>query len=229
MNSNQPPIFRKSMHGYNKDDVNAYISNMSRMFFEKEKDFQASLASCSAKIQEDGKAIEALEDRLSAAAADAAECNMLRKKLEDAEKQLQETAAELEKLKAIQEKNIESNVFHDPISMIQNMASWDMPKDAVSDEISIRAGKIMVAAQNAAEAIVQKAQDEADAILRGANDRKEQIFHNITATADTVMTDISAYMKTAVDKCFQEIYGNSDSTPLSQISSSQKEENGQTI
>ena len=86
-------------------------------------------------------------------------------------------------------------------------SAYDMQGDAVSNEISIRAGKIMVAAQNAAEAIVQKAQAEAENIIRGANDRKERIFHNITATADTVMTDISAYMKTAVDKCFQEIYG----------------------
>lgn len=86
-------------------------------------------------------------------------------------------------------------------------SAYDMQSNAASDEISMRAGKIMVAAQNAAEAIVQKAQAEAEDIIRGANDRKERIFHNITATADTVMTDISAYMKTAVDKCFQEIYG----------------------
>lgn len=202
MNSSQPPIFRKSMHGYNKEDVNAYISNMSRMFFEKEKEYHASLASCNAKIQEDSKTIKALEERLSAStAANTAECSALRERLTDAEKQLEE-------LKTSYQKSEETS--DDPLSVIRNMASWDAAKEGVSEEISIRAGKVMLAAQSAAESIIQKAQEEADHIIRGANDRKERIFHNISATADTVMTDISTYMKTAVDKCFQEIYGNLD-------------------
>ncbi|MBS5725337.1 MAG: DivIVA domain-containing protein [Clostridiales bacterium] len=202
MNSSQPPIFRKSMHGYNKEDVNAYISDMSRMFFEKEKEYRANLASCNAKIQEDSRAIAALEERLStASAANAAECSALRERLANAEKQLEE-------LKTAYQEPAETS--DDPLSVIRNMASWDATKDGVSEEISIRAGKVMLAAQNAAESIIQKAQEEADNIIRGANDRKERIFHNISATADTVMTDISTYMKTAVDKCFQEIYGNLD-------------------
>lgn len=202
MNSSQPPIFRKSMHGYNKEDVNAYISNMSRMFFEKEKEYHASLAACNAKIQEDSKTIKALEERLSAStAANTAECSALRERLTDAEKQLEE-------LKTSYQKSEETS--DDPLSVIRNMASWDAAKEGVSEEISIRAGKVMLAAQSAAESIIQKAQEEADHIIRGANDRKERIFHNISATADTVMTDISTYMKTAVDKCFQEIYGNLD-------------------
>lgn len=216
MNSSQPPIFRKSMHGYNKEDVNAYISNMSRMFFEKEKEYHTSLASCNAKIQEDRKTIEALEGRLSAAAADAAECSMLRERLAVLEKQLEE-------LKATSQKAGEDS--DDPLSIIRNMASWDTSKDGINDEISIRAGKVMLAAQSAAESIIQKAQAEADNIIRGANDRKERIFHNISATADTVMTDISTYMKTAVDKCFQEIYGNLDENESSQFF---KEQNNQT-
>ncbi len=201
MNANQPPIFRKSMHGYNKEDVNTYISHMSRMFFEKEKEYQTSISSCSAKIQEDGKIIQNLETELAAASAAAAEVSRL-------QEQLQNATAQLEALQTAAQQKAAAESLEDPILMIRNMASaYDMQGDAVSNEISIRAGKIMVAAQNAAEAIVQKAQAEAENIIRGANDRKERIFHNITATADTVMTDISAYMKTAVDKCFQEIYG----------------------
>ena len=53
MNSNQPPVFRKSMHGYNKEDVNAYISNMSRMFFDKEREYQSGITACKSKMQED--------------------------------------------------------------------------------------------------------------------------------------------------------------------------------
>ena len=75
----------------------------------------------------------------------------------------------------------------------------------------------MVAAQSAAEAIIQKARAEAEEIIRGANDRKERIFNNITATADTVMTDISSYMKDAVDKCFQEIYNTPENSSASRI------------
>ena len=201
MNANQPPVFRKSMHGYNKEDVNTYISHMSRMFFEKEKEYQASISSCSAKIREDGRTIQKLEEDLAAASAAAAEALQLREQLQSATAQLNALQTEIQQKEA-------AVTCDDPISMIRNMAaSYGAQNDAVSDEISIRAGKIMVAAQSAAETIVQKAQEEADAIIRGANDRKERIFHNITATADTVMTDISAYMKTAVDKCFQEIYG----------------------
>ena len=202
MQSSQPPMFRKSMHGYNKEDVNAYISNMSRMFFEKEKEYRASLSSCNAKIQEDGKAIQALEEKLSGALADAAECKTLRDQLADLQ-------AQLEDLKAAGKSNTDPPL-DDPYSMIRSMAVWDPAREEMSEEISIRAGKVMLAAQSAAESIIQKAQEEADAIVRGAKDRKEQIFHNISATADTVMTDIRTYMKTAVDKCFQEIYGDLD-------------------
>lgn len=217
MNSNQPPVFRKSMHGYNKEDVNAYISNMSRMFFEKEREYQSGITACKTKMQEDEKALQDLQARLSDATIKAAELDALQKTLQDTEEQLQKVREELDALKISQQHNTAAQMFDDPVSMIRSLASCDIPGTAQNDELSIRAGKIMVAAQSAAEAIIQKAQTEAEEIIRGANDRKERIFSNITATADTVMTDISAYMKDAVDKCFQEIYSNTESSSASRI------------
>ncbi len=217
MNSNQPPVFRKSMHGYNKEDVNAYISNMSRMFFEKEREYQSGITACKTKMQEDEKALQDLQAKLSDATIKAAELDALQKTLQDTEEQLQKVKEELNALKISQQNNTTAQMFDDPVSMIRNLASCDIPGAAQNDELSIRAGKIMVAAQSAAETIIQKAQTEADEIIRGANDRKERIFSNITATADTVMTDISAYMKDAVDKCFQEIYSNTESSSASRI------------
>ncbi len=217
MNSNQPPVFRKSMHGYNKEDVNAYISNMSRMFFEKEREYQSGITACKTKMQEDEKALQDLQAKLSDATIKAAELDALQKTLQDTEEQLQKVKEELNALKISQQNNTTAQMFDDPVSMIRNLASCDIPGAAQNDELSIRAGKIMVAAQSAAETIIQKAQTEADEIIRGANDRKERIFSNITATADTVMTDISAYMKDAVDKCFQEIYSNTESNSASRI------------
>lgn len=216
MNSNQPPMFRKSMHGYNKEDVNAYISNMSRMFFEKEREYQSGITACKTKMQEDEKALQDLQAKLSDASIKVAELDTLQRSLQNAEDQLQKANEELLTLKKTQQ-NAAAQMFDDPVSMIRNLASCDIPGTAQNDELSIRAGKIMVAAQSAAEAIIQKARTEAEEIIRGANDRKERIFNNITATADTVMTDISAYMKDAVDKCFQEIYNTSDSTSASRI------------
>lgn len=216
MNSNQPPMFRKSMHGYNKEDVNAYISDMSRMFFEKEREYQSGITACKTKMQEDEKALQDLQAKLSDASIKVAELDTLQRSLQNAEDQLQKANEELLTLKKTQQ-NAAAQMFDDPVSMIRNLASCDIPGTAQNDELSIRAGKIMVAAQSAAEAIIQKARTEAEEIIRGANDRKERIFNNITATADTVMTDISAYMKDAVDKCFQEIYNTSDSTSASRI------------
>lgn len=216
MNSSQPPMFRKSMHGYNKEDVNAYISNMSRMFFEKEREYQSGITACKTKMQEDEKALQDLQAKLSDASIKVAELDTLQRSLQNAEDQLQKANEELLTLKKTQQ-NAAAQMFDDPVSMIRNLASCDIPGTAQNDELSIRAGKIMVAAQSAAEAIIQKARTEAEEIIRGAKDRKERIFNNITATADTVMTDISAYMKDAVDKCFQEIYNTSDSTSASRI------------
>lgn len=217
MNSNQPPVFRKSMHGYNKEDVNAYISNMSRMFFEKEREYQSGITACKTKMQEDEKTLQDLQAKLNDANMKAAELDTLQKALQNAEDQLQKVNEELDMLKKTQQQNVAAQMFDDPVSMIRNLASCDIPGTAQNDELSIRAGKIMVAAQSAAEAIIQKARAEAEEIIRGANDRKERIFSNITATADTVMTDISAYMKDAVDKCFQEIYNTPESSSTSRI------------
>ncbi len=218
MNSNQPPVFRKSVHGYNKEDVNAYISNMSRIFFEKEREYQSGISACKTKIQEDEKALQDLQTKLSDANIKSADLDSLQKTLRDTEEQLQKAQDELDALKKIsQQHNTTAQMFDDPVSMIRSLASYDIPGSAQNDELSIRAGKIMVAAQSAAEAIIQKAQTEADEIIRGAKDRKERIFNNITATADTVMTDISAYMKDAVDKCFQEIYSAPETNSASRI------------
>lgn len=222
MNSNQPPVFRKSMHGYNKEDVNAYITNMSRMFFEKERECQATIASCKAKAQEQEKMIRELEAKLADADSAAAAVEALQETLQDTESQLQKTKDELNTLKESVQQNPAAQMYDDPVSMIRSLAACDIPGAAQNDELSIRAGKIMVAAQSAAEAIIQKAQTEADAIIRGANDRKERIFSNITATADTVMTDINAYMKEAVDKCFQEIYNAPENSSVTRISNTIK-------
>lgn len=227
MNPNQPPVFRKSMHGYNKDDVNAYISNMSRIFFEKEREYQTNITSCKTKIQDNEKVIQELQDKLTAADADAASLSALQKTLCDTESQLQEAKEELAALKESQQKSAAAQAFDDPIAAIRSMADCDIPGSIHNDELSIRAGKIMVAAQSAAEAIIQKAQREANEIIRGANDRKERIFNNIAATADTVMTDISAYMKTAVDKCFQEICNISENSSVSQLSNTIKNKDDQ--
>lgn len=217
MNSNQPPVFRKSMHGYNKEDVNAYISNMSRMFFEKEREYQSGITACKTKMQEDEKTLQDLQAKLNDANIKAAELDALQNTLRNTEEQLQKTSEELDALKKTQQQNAAAQMFDDPVSMIRSLASCDIPGAAQNDELSIRAGKIMVAAQSAAEAIIQKARAEAEEIIRGANDRKERIFNNITATADTVMTDISSYMKDAVDKCFQEIYNTPENSSASRI------------
>lgn len=222
MNSNQPPVFRKSMHGYNKEDVNAYITNMSRMFFEKEREYQTNITVCNAKMQDNEKALQDLQAKLTDADSKAAELDILQKKLDEAENQLQKATDELAALKESVQQNTAVQMFDDPVSMIRSLAACDIPGTAQNDELSIRAGKIMVAAQSAAEAIIQKAQTEADAIIRGANDRKERIFSNITATADTVMTDISAYMKDAIDKCFQEIYNTPENSSVNRISNTIK-------
>ena len=217
MNSNQPPVFRKSMHGYNKEDVNAYISNMSRMFFEKEREYQSGITACKTKMQEDEKILQDLQAKLNDANIKAAELDALQNTLRNTEEQLQKTSEELDALKKTQQQNAAAQMLDDPVSMIRSLESCDIQVAAQIDELSIRAGKIMVAAQSAAEAIIQKARAEAEEIIRGANDRKERIFNNITATADTVMTDISSYMKDAVDKCFQEIYNTPENSSASRI------------
>ena len=40
MSEKQHPLFRKSMSGYNKDDVHVYIDGISRTFQGKEQAYQ---------------------------------------------------------------------------------------------------------------------------------------------------------------------------------------------
>ena len=226
MSTTQNPFFRKSMNGYNRDDVHAYIEKISSTFQEKEQEYQQQIASLAAQHAEDEQTIGALQKKLEDSTSGnddilAVQSTMLN----EAEAQL---GVLQEKMDALQnsytkEKEARQVLEHQCQALeqqyraleqqyrtVQEKAALASETNALSNDdqaLSLRAGKIIVSAHEAAEDVLHKAHAEADEIVQDATDYKERIFHRISATAETVMSDISAYMQAAMDKCFQDIYG----------------------
>ena len=50
MNNQFAPAFRKSMSGYNKEDVNNYILNLNKRYYDADRSFRDTLADANAEI-----------------------------------------------------------------------------------------------------------------------------------------------------------------------------------
>ncbi len=208
MNKLNAPAFRKSMSGYKKDDVNNYILALNRKYNEAEKDYKHSLSKASAEIEElrvqledERKTLEnTLKERDEMIDASDAKYAALEEeaKLKDAE--LEGLKAELRILRDAAETKKSS--IADSFGGITE----ESEKAVLFDCISAKTGEIMLIACKTADDIIAKAKSEAAAIINEANMKKEAMLKNISGSADVVASDISSYIKNAVDGCIDKIY-----------------------
>ncbi|MBQ8474474.1 MAG: DivIVA domain-containing protein [Clostridia bacterium] len=206
------PVFRKSMNGYNKEDVNSYIINMSKRMAEAESDNKRALSRADAELQESVKTISNLyaENARLAQSNELLlnEANQKASKIEELSLQiieLQQLLARKEAEKAREEKKTYTEKeLLDSFGGITD----DNEKVKIFDCISSKTGEVVLSAYRVADEIIAKANKEAENIIRDANTRRDNMIKTISGSADSVTTNINSYIKTAVDGCLEKIYSS---------------------
>ena len=208
MNKLNAPAFRKSMSGYKKDDVNNYILTLNRKYSEAEKDYKHSLSKANAEI--DSLKVQ-LDDERKAFETTMSEKDMeienANSRSEAFEEEIKLKNAEIDGLKA--EIEILRTAAENKKSTIADSfggITAESEKAVLFDCLSAKTGEIMLIACKTADDIIAKAKSEAASIINEANMKKDAMLKNISGSADVVASDISSYIKNAVDGCIDKIY-----------------------
>lgn len=201
MKSPNAPAFRTAMGGYSKQDVNAYIAELSSHYEEKLTDLEGQLAVYMARADE----AEAVKTEAEAAAARA---DAAHKELEQANALI---AAQTEKLSEMDSLREEISRLKEELSCAkaalenENSASADAKaKLAEYDQVSAKVGGILLDANAAAEQIRARAAADADACLEKASellkgrvsqlcaesaDSMSALFNRLAADSDRLLKD----------------------------------------
>ena len=183
MNKNNAPVFRKSMNGFNKEDVTSYIINMSKRYSETEASFKYEIDRLNYELTTKSKSYEQTSIDYE-------------KALTEKDTQLKALSDEIACLKsALAEKNTEIDALLENIQTSANKNKADNPyastiaendKAILFDSISSKTGEIMILACKTADDIIAKAQKEADDIINSANSKKNNMLRSISGSAESI-------------------------------------------
>lgn len=208
MNRHNAPIFRKSMNGFNKEDVTSYIVNMSKRYSETEASFKYEIDRLNYELTTKNKAYEQLNVDLGKAVSEKEkEIELLKEENEALKAAVEEKNSEIDSLVKNLNQASAQNKQNDPYAS----AIEDNEKALLFDSISAKTGEIMILACKTADDIIAKAQKEAEDIINDANSRKNNMLRSISGSAESVTSDINAYIKNAVSNCIEKIYSSIES------------------
>lgn len=211
MNRQTAPVFRKAMRGYKKEDVNAYIINMSKRYNEAEADHKNQISMLRARIEDaDNELVKVKNENEEIAVAKDSEIEKLREQLAAVIAELDSTKTELSAKQALVEtltKKIDEAPKCSPSDSFGGVTD-PAEKALLFDCISSKTGEIMLIACKTADDIIAQAKREADQIIGEANAKKENMLRSISGSAESVTSDISSYIKVAVDGCLEKIYSS---------------------
>ena len=205
MNRQISPVFRKSMSGYNKEDVNNYIINMSKKYSEAEIAYKNEIGRLTYELQSGENAYEELRTNYeNAKSASLSEINALKEEIAVLNETLNQKTAEIDSLIH----NMERAESHAKLSDSFGGITDENEKATLFDCISGKTGEIIVIACKTADDIIAKAKAEAEDILNEANSKKDNMLRSISGSADTMTSDISAYIRSTVNGCIDKIYSS---------------------
>ena len=169
--------FRKSMSGYNREDVNSYIESMSLKHYEAEHEYRKKITDLENKIKE-------LEEQAKAWGENqAVELEELRTKAEESDNLIAKLNETVEKLTEEKEELVrEGAQLKARVNECEKMSestSDVYEKSSKYDQVSGQIGALILNANAKAETIVNEAQIKArvntTAMIDGAVDRLQQI------------------------------------------------------
>ena len=187
--SDKNTLFKSALGGYNKSDVNNYITAVSAELKAKEElySMQKSRLEKELEIEKESKKLvsEQLDElgfELFSAQSELASANLRETELKNSVMGLSERVAELEQALAIKTSEAEqSSEELDKIGEMIGVTSDDDEMDltqkaALYDKLSDRIGEIML-----------KADSDAEQIMTGAMERSEEIISDAQKQADDIL------------------------------------------
>lgn len=196
--------FRSALHGYHRDDVNAYIADQNQLFLEAEGDYK--------------KTISDLRDQLNALRTENSGTDSLREQLQRAEaliasqNELAEQARTLSEEQAarIQALEQECNALREK-SGAQEAAESARSAEAMYDQMRTQLGGLMIDARTNADETIRRAKQQSQEILQQAEKQAEEITQKareaaeeIQKQADEKRRHISDYISLTVKKATME-------------------------
>ena len=227
---NKSKMFRASMNGFNKEDVNKYIIDINNEFSAKEEDYKKEIASLSEKLREASESISKtseLEGRLAEAENNSA---LLSDKLivetdarVNAEKALEEAVKEAQALKeALTIKEAELTAAEAELNELRTMSEklnnddsedeldTNCEKIRLYDELRGNIGDILLNANKNADDIIKDAERKAADLTRVSRERADAAKRRLTVISGRT---VAALRKNAIlnaDNCVREFRAYTD-------------------
>lgn len=206
MADNKNVIFRNSLKGYNKSDVNSYLLKMTEDFEKKEKELRDRLSACE-------KELGAASEKLSAFGEANNETETLRlriKELEEAEKNSvtddKYNAVIAEKQRTIGEQNLKIESLTLELEELKKRAAADketvqsyeetVKKAKMYEKTSANIGDVIISANRTADEIVFAAKEKARIIYeeseRAAEERRRKVSEASKRALDGIFSKFRA-------------------------------------
>lgn len=212
MNRQNAPAFRTALNGYRKEDVNSYIINMSKRYNESEADLKAEIEALKQELSRRDTEIEELSEKAEKAAKESETIiSALYVQNDAADAEVKKYKADVEEKQAVIDALTKQISENETVSLRKNDFGGitdPSEKAELFDCISSKTGEIMLIACKTADDIIAQAKNEAEQIVNEANAKKDSMLRSISGSAETVTSDISTYIKSAVDGCLEKIYSS---------------------
>lgn len=235
--ANKSRMFRSSMSGFNKEDVNKYIIDMNNEFTAKEEEYKCEINSLKQRlavsaerlneaatsletVSETKEQLKAAEDMLTSEkeAREAAEKGRI-----DAESRLSEAQAKLEELmtKLAETESALSSVKKElseippvlategNINVLDN-SETDSDKIRLYDELRGNIGDIIINANKNADDIVKEAEKKASAIADTSREKAEAAKRKLTVVTGRTIASLKKNAILNADSCVREFRAYSE-------------------
>ncbi len=201
MADNKNVIFRNSLKGYNKSDVNSYLLKMTEDFEKKEKELRDRLTACEKELSAASEKLSAFDE-----ANDETETLKLRiKELEEAEKNPvtddKYSAVIAEKQRTIDEQNLKIESLTLELEELKKRADADKETVQSYEETVKKARMYEKTSANIGDVIIS-ANRTADEIVFAAKEKARIIYEESEKAAEERRREVSEASKRALDSIF---------------------------
>ncbi len=213
-------LFRKSMRGFKKEDVQNYILELNRQFEEHEKELLEEKAQ---DIEAKERAIAALESEKASLSSELADLRdtlahteaalaAAQEKLTGAENMIalqnDRLATLSEEAETLRAENENAKLGEGEIVVMREEYESLTEKATVADQITHQLGDIMLGATLRAEEIVKKAEEDAREVSETAHAKADAILADARKTADSLLAEISGTTSSISERAIRDMRQN---------------------
>ncbi|MBO7148842.1 MAG: hypothetical protein J6V93_03190 [Clostridia bacterium] len=177
--SKSSKLFRQSLSGYNKNDVNEYIEEIDLRAKKREEELETKISKIESELQKMTERVMTAEARdfSEEAAVYEEKIKALEEKLSESDKINEAKSEYTEQLEAsLVEKNSQINDLSEKVYKLEKKvadANSTLEKAAQYDSLSHRLGEIMLGAGNTAEKIIADANEKASSLIAQAAEKRD--------------------------------------------------------